>query len=462
MKDVTEQRPREIFFSAPPTRPLARRGDATLCAGDFLAHINGLVARLEQRSESSWGVCCEDAFYFLCGFCAVLASGKRLVIPPNLQPGTLAAFDEEVDGWIVDGPDAATEGRRPCVAVAGAAATTADDSLCLPDDAVVDLFTSGTTGMPKRIRKFLHQLTAEVEVLESLWGGVGANATVVATVPHFHIYGLLFRLLWPLRTGRVFDVMAYSNPEELRLRLRAFERVLLISSPAQLGRWPELIDLKALVPPVAVIFSSGGPLPAKAAEAYVRQLGAAPIEVYGSSETGGIGWRSRNPDAPDGDAWTPLPRVDVRIGADGALHVRSPFAGAQWFATADGMQWLEQGRFRLLDRLDRVVKIEEKRLSLPEMERRVGQHPWVDAAALVALEGERRVLGAVVRLTLDGRARLLRDGKRHVVGELRAFLHQYYEAALLPRRWRFPETLPHNDRGKLSVDVLAALFVAAD
>lgn len=462
MKDIVEPRSRELFYTAPAKQPVARRGDAVLCAGDFLAYVNGIITRLERSEAGTWGVCCEDAFYFLCAFCAVLASGKRLVIPPNLQPGTLATFDDEVDGWIVDGPDATSEGRRPCVPVAGTAVATTDESVCLREDAVVDLFTSGTTGAPKRVRKFLRQLTAEVEVLEAQWGRVGADAAVVTTVPHYHIYGLLFRLLWPLRAGRVFDVAACSNPEELRQRLRAFDRVLLISSPAQLARWPELIDLKALVPPVAAIFSSGGPLAAKAAEAYVRQLGAAPIEVYGSSETGGIAWRARDPDAPDGDAWTPMPRVEIRISRDGALEVRSPFAGEEWFATADGMQWLDRGRFRLLDRLDRIVKIEEKRLSLPEMERRLGQHPWVDGAALLVLESRRRALGAAVRLTPEGRTCVTRDGKRVAVAELRAFLSQYYEPALLPKRWRFPEVLPHNDRGKLSVEALAALFHAVD
>jgi len=463
LREVIAPKPEAAFFAASGAQPVARRGEATLSANEFLAHVDGVIAQFAGFDANTWGICCEDAFYFLCGMCAAMASGKRVVIPPNMQPGTLVAFDDEVDGWIADGPDAMHEGRRPCITVVGSAIASDRESLHIPEDSIIDLFTSGTTGTPKRVRKLLRQLTAEVDVLESQWGGVADGATVLSTVPHFHIYGLLFRLLWPLRSSRVFDVAAYGNPEELRQRMRAFDRVVLVSSPAQLGRWPELIELKTFVPPVVTIFSSGGPLPPKAAEAYVRQLGTAPIEVYGSSETGGIAWRARDPDdAPDGDAWTPMPRVEIRISAEGALEVRSPFAGEQWFTTADGMQRLDNGRFRLLDRLDRVVKVEEKRLSLPEMERRLGQHPWVDAAALLVLEGKRRVLGAAVRLTDEGRKQLAQTEKRRVVGELRTYLGQYYEPTLLPKRWRFPDVMPLNDRGKLSVDALAALFAPSE
>jgi acyl-coenzyme A synthetase/AMP-(fatty) acid ligase len=41
----------------------------------------------------------------------------------------------------------------------------------------------------------------------------------------------------------------------------------------------------------------------------------------------------------------------------------------------DGIELMPDGRFRLLGRLDRVVKIEEKRLSLPEMEARLAASP---------------------------------------------------------------------------------------
>ncbi|HRE16020.1 MAG TPA: hypothetical protein PLW86_03000, partial [Rhodocyclaceae bacterium] len=68
------------------------------------------------------------------------------------------------------------------------------DAIPLPSVPTLELFTSGSSGEPKRISKRLIQLEAECRVLESFWGGHIGQAAVLATVPHHHIYGLLFRV----------------------------------------------------------------------------------------------------------------------------------------------------------------------------------------------------------------------------------------------------------------------------
>ncbi|MBI3897947.1 MAG: acyl--CoA ligase [Gammaproteobacteria bacterium] len=443
----------------PDSQPLAYRGAAVLSWQDFRARVAGVAAQLSNRPETSWALCSDDAYHFICGFFGAVLSGKRVVIPPNFQPGTLASLTNDAQGWIVDRRD------HPCPAGARVVVGEMSTSLAtgvIAGDAAIDLYTSGTTGTPKRIRKNLLQLAAEIDVLEQVWGETLATSTVVGTVPHHHIYGLLFRLLWPLAAGRPFDVMACSGPDELLPRLRQFGRAVIVSSPAQLSRLPELMDLTMLAAHARLVFSSGGPLSPKTAQIYRGAIGCAPTEVYGSSETGGIGWRIQTDDN-DGDAWTPLPRVAVRRGDDGALHVRSPFAGADAeLATADAVDRLADGRFRLRGRLDRVVKIEEKRLSLTEMEERLRGHPWVRDAGVVPVDGARRLLGAVVALTAEGRERLVHAGKRTTSGELKQFLGQYYELPLLPRRWRFPEVMPLNERGKVSSALLLALLAQTE
>jgi len=443
-------------------QPVAYCGDTTLEWRDFQAQVMALAAQLARHPGNSWMLACRDAYYFLCAFFAVLQSGKQVVIPPNFQPGTLASLQAEVDGWLVDDLSTVPAGQQPWLLVPTPAPAMATPPKPIADDAVVDLFTSGTTGRPKRIRKRLAQLAAEVEVLESLWGEQLQAAAVVSTVPHYHIYGLLFRLLWPLYAGRAFDVAVCGNPNELVQRLQKLGRAAVISSPAQLSRLPELTDPAKLAPQAVQIFSSGGPLPPTAAQAFADVLGRAPTEVYGSSETGGIAWRTQT-GTVDGSAWAPLPRVDIRTGEDGALHVRSPFIDAHdWFVTADGADIQADGRFRLLGRLDRIVKLEEKRLSLTELEDRLRQHPLVAEAGSVLLEGSRRLLGVVLALNKDGQALLQHRGRRALVDEMKLFLAQHYEAPLLPRQWRFTETLPQNDRGKVSSQALAALFTPTE
>ena len=124
----------------------------------------------------------------------------------------------------------------------------------------------------------------------------------------------------------------------------------------------------------------------------------------------------------------------------------------------DGIELLAEGRFRLLGRLDRVAKIEEKRLSLPEMEARLLDHPWVEAAAIVVLSGRRQSIGAVLVLSSPGRVALQAESKRSVTQALLKHLKGHFEAVLLPRQWRICACLPMTERGKIDYPALVALF----
>jgi len=429
-----------------PDEPVCHDGQRFVAWREFSEGVGAAAARLKNRNEVRWLLAADDPLSFAIGFLALLHAGKQVVIPPNAQPGTLAGLAGVVDAQYV-GDDA-------CIGGADFAAPVALD----PHLAIIDLYTSGSTGEAKRVRKTLAQFEAEVAVLESTWGASMSDSAVLATVPHQHIYGLLFRLLWPLSTGRVFDAVTCAHPDTLTARLKRFGRTVLVSSPAQLARVPELVTLASLEPPPVLIFSSGGPLAADTAETYFQQLGQAPIEVFGSTETGGVAWRCQAGGARD-ERWTPFSGVVVDRGDNGALVLVSPYLpDAARHVMDDAVELSVGGRFRLLGRLDRVVKIEEKRLSLPDMEARLNAHPWVLASALVPLSGRRQRLGAVVELNDEGRQQLAKEGKKVLVQALRKYLVSHFELVLLPRHWRFPERLPVNERGKVTQGDLIRLF----
>lgn len=424
-------------------RPVSHDGRRFVAWAEFASRVAGLAETLRQRPEARWLLTRDDPLVFAIDLFGALHAGKEVVIPPNVQSGTLAALSSAFDARVDALGDSAPTSERL--------------SVIDPHTAIIDLYTSGSTGEHKRVRKTIAQFEAEVAVLEALWGEhLGASA-VVATAPHQHIYGLLFRLFWPLASGRVFDAVTCAHPDALEERLAFFGRAALISSPAQLARLPDLLPLGELDPKPVAIFSSGGPLAAGAARELAAGLGEAPIEVFGSTETGGVAWRQQR-DA-DGDLWTPFPCHTVDRSALGALMLRSPFLSdsASW-EMDDGIDLMPDGRFRLRGRLDRVVKIEEKRLSLPEMEARLAEHSWVENAALVPLTGRRQSIGAVLVLREAGRERLQTDGRRAVAQALRQHLAGHFGAVLLPRHWRFPDRLPVDARGKLTVAALAALF----
>lgn len=424
--------------------PVAHDGQRLIVWREFSTRVSRLAATLRQRAETRWLLTSDDPLDFTAELFALLHSGKQAVIPPNTRPGTLEAL-------------AATFDARLDTLTVGDASPTFPLAAIDPHQAIIDLYTSGSTGEHKQVRKTLAQFDAEVAVLESLRGEKIGAAAILATAPHQHIYGLLFRIFWPLASGRVFDAVTCAHPDMLEERLAVFGHAALISSPAQLTRLPELLPLASLQPKPVAVFSSGGPLPGSAARALADGLGEAPIEVFGSTETGGVAWRQQA--GADGDLWTPFPCHTVTASDTGALTLRSPFLAddAPWVMD-DGIALMADGRFRLLGRLDRIVKIEEKRLSLPDMESRLLAHDWVDSAAAVALNGHRQSIGAVVVLNDQGKAALRASGKRAVALTLRAHLADHFDTVLLPRHWRFPEQLPANERGKVADAALASLF----
>ena len=121
-------------------------------------------------------------------------------------------------------------------------------------------------------------------------------ANIMSTVTHQHIYGLLFTVLWPLAARRPVTLPLVDYPEQLQqiLAKANCQRYALISSPAHLQRLDNLPQLAKYSHSLATVFSSGGPLPNSVPEDFAEHELNAPIEVYGSTETGGIGWRRRN------------------------------------------------------------------------------------------------------------------------------------------------------------------------
>ena len=92
------------------------------------------------------------------------------------------------------------------------------------------------------------------------------------------------------------------------------------------------------------------------------------------------------------------------MAAEDLLEVRSPFAGDEgWQALGRSRRLRADGRFELLGRADRIAKIEDKRVSLSEIERRLLEHAFVKDVVAVALEDSaRQYIGAVVELTGAG------------------------------------------------------------
>ena len=431
--------------------PVCRDADTVFDFAVFRARTLRLAAALQTQPAKRYALCLDDPFDFACTLFALLASGKEPVIPANATPGYLADLADAYD-CLFTAADLATL-EREAAGQAEPSGAWAIDPL-----ARLTLFTSGSSGAPKPVHKTLAQFDAEVHTLEKQWGEMLGGATVLASVPHHHIYGILFRVFWPLAAGRAFERTVNTDPQALQARIAQCGAAVVVSTPAQLSRWPDLPAFATLTPAPLAFFSSGGPLAAETARQYAERFGAAPLEVYGSTETGGIAWRRQD----ESDAWRAMPGILVQRAEDGALSVRSPHLGHDdWHLTDDEAAFDNDGRFRLLGRLDRVIKLDGKRLSLAELETRIAQHPFVAQVAVTRLaNASRERAGAVVVLTEAGNEALRASGRVTLVKTLRRHLAAYFDLVVLPRHWRFRLALPFDARGKLPAAALAATFEA--
>ncbi|NVZ79989.1 AMP-binding protein, partial [Pseudomonas gingeri] len=368
-------------------------------------------------------------------------AGVAVLLVADLQEQTRRRWAADVDLWLTDS-SALAELRAEPLAPAALDLDACRLSLC----------TSGSSGEPKRIEKSLRQLANEVRALEQLWGADLGQACIIGSVATQHIYGLLFRVLWPLCAGRPFVRTQLAFPEDLQRASRQHPQFAWVASPALLKRMGDNLDWPALSQ-VRRVFSSGGALPEDAADSLRQRLQQWPTEILGSSETGGIAWRQ------GARLWQPFADVQLDQDADGALRVASPYLPVGHVEqTADAVRFEADGRFELLGRLDRIVKLEEKRISLPMLEQALVEHAWVDEARLGVVQENRAYLGALLVLSEQGLHALRNQGRRTLTETLRRHLLKHCEALALPRRWRMLRQLPLNAQGKLpQADVQALL-----
>ena len=424
-------------------QPIARHGGRYYSFGQFRNAVDRWAQRLAGEPAAAYALYCDDAYPFAVMLFALLHAGKQVWLPGNNRPGAAQLLTQHGSRLIGDwlpGFDYQLDSET----------TSAwHFSKLNPRQAEIVLFTSGSTGEAKPIHKRLCQLQAEIDTLEKQWGQQLADSKVLSTVSHQHIYGLLFRVLWPLAAGRCFHSETSISPEAVLLQAG---KAYLISSPAYLKRldqdtaWAAFSGLTA-------IFSSGGPLPVAAAKRIAEHGGLSVIEVYGSTETGGIGWRQQA-DMP----WTLFAGLKLAIAADKAL-LNSPYLP---YPTAmpldDTVSLQDDGRFLLHGRSDRIVKIEGKRLSLLEMEQRLTATIWLDDTAALRLEKSRDTVAVAAALSAEGKRLLQTAGRKTLIKQLRAALQPWFEAVALPRKWLFLEALPLSAQGKPDTQLLERLL----
>ena len=421
----------------------------------FKQDLASAIANIQPLPHQRYLLFVDHSYHFAVNMLALLLLQKDLVLTANPKTDWLQQIDQHFDAAIGDifladvlqgdhflNPDSHSIREN----------AQQTSTIVLPNELTSHLtfFTSGSTSQPKAIRKSIQQLLTEVTSIDRLFGSQVSSCTFLSTVSHHHIYGLIFRLLWPLLYRYPFYAEIVLYQEQLRSLCHSLDQVCLISSPAFLSRQDRALDSIRL----QQCFSSGSLLSLAAAKASHAELGTFPLEVFGSTETGGIGYRTQE---SGNEQWTFFPGISIQHDDQGRAILSSPYLHGT-YPLDDDIELLPEEQFRLKGRRDRVVKIEEKRVSLDAIETSLEESSLVDFAKVVVLQHHRTYLGAVIVLSKTGQQLLSERHKHDLNQRLRAELAERYEAVAIPRKWRYLEQLPYNSQGKLTLDQLKALF----
>ena len=306
--------------------------------------------------------------------------------------------------------------------------------------------TSGSTSKPKEIVKTFESLAKEVAFHRKRLG-IAPDTVFLATIEPHHMYGTLWREMLPSAVGCRVDPDVILAPEQLLEKMRGAEKVFFVTTPTFLKRFCAYAGQYDVPQNCVEIVTSGALLDAETSAAAKRVFGIAPQEIFGSTETGGVAWRRQGDGKDRVYDWTVFDPVKVNVSADGRLTVTSPFSLRRNYVMGDGVELSPDGRrFKLLGRMDRIVKIAEQRVSLPEMEERIKALDGIEDVALVSLDGEKGAYLGAVMVTTDGS---FKNHDAKSVLEMRKRVIPIFPKGAVPRRYRFVSELPRNPQGKV-------------
>jgi acyl-coenzyme A synthetase/AMP-(fatty) acid ligase len=312
------------------------------------------------------------------------------------------------------------------------------------DDTILEFFTSGSTGAPKIVPKRDFQLQQQFAI-EPAWLGLRGPIRSISLVPSHHILGYIYGINLPAATGGSVVFPPGSSPRAWIDAVRRERPSLVVGVPLHYR-----LICQALTGPLpeAVYLSSGGMLPMSVSDAFQERAGWPIVQVYGSTEAGGVATRVGS------GPWQPLPGLDWRARAhDRRLVIRSPWQDPPhaWHPLDDVIEPAEPG-FVLLGRADSVVKVGGRRFSLAEVVQAAQSSPLVDQAQAVTYTryGELAVALFVVP----------RRSAELTAADVRSFLGGRLAPFKVPRTIRVMDELPSRGIGKVDDAALRRLAVA--
>jgi len=320
----------------------------------------------------------------------------------------------------------------------------------LPGTAVV-LYTSGTTGEPKRVELSHARLRANAEYLAHEALALRQDDVLFGSAPLSHVFGLTACMNASIAAGATLALVPRFDAVAALDTIEREGVTVFMGVPAMLLALLAASDATGRAPRLRLAHCGGAPLPQNTLQAFERRFGATVLEGYGMTEVGGVAATNHAGRARKaGSVGQAAAGYELRLAEDGEVLVGT---GREWLATGDVGRLDEDGYLFLLDRKKDVILRGGYTVYPREVEEALVEHPLVHEAVVVGVPHP--VLGEEVA------ALVVADGCEP--GELQAFARERVAAYKYPRVVMLVDELPRGPGGKvlrreIDRDALATLL----
>lgn len=426
-----------------PESPVAWRRGAAIDRDTFMSDVRRLAKRLPDGGEAV--NYCTDRYHFVVALAAAALRGHTTHLPHDRTSHSLHSIAAE-RGTLYCLLDSENRPQGvPCIRVDGIRADLPSETgvASLPrDQMVATVYTGGTTGEPRPNAKSWEALTDGAwRIAAALRFDEHPDASVIATVPPQHMFGLELSVMVPLCRAMPFHAEKPFYPADIeRAVAEAPGPTVLITTPVHLKA---LATAKPVLSGLVKVVSATAPLSVALAERVESLYGAPVLEIYGCTEAGSIASRRTVAGAP----WRALQGIAV-VNGDAGCRAMVPYL-PEAVLLHDVVEPLSETDFWLGGRSSEMVNLAGKRASLAGLNAILNDIDGVaDGVFIVppenAGESVTRLAAVVVAPGLNEAA-------------IRQALRDAIDPVFMPRPLILLEELPRSEAGKLNAATLERL-----
>lgn len=390
----------------------------------------------------------EKRHFFLIGLIATALKNINCILPPNLAKNTLLSINNSNPNLIVmseknisffqDNVYINEQIIEQLIKEIKAKPTSFNKkklnlTLNKIQESKIILYTSGSTGSPKKIIKTWNNMILSSKLATSRFKLNQPNY-IVATVPCQHMFGLETTIFWPLFSSSSIWFERVIFPEDILSAFKAnkIDPTFLISTPLHLKKilefnlsWPKNITR---------ILSATDFLSKELATKIEKDLVLMVFEVYGSTETASIASRQTTKSS----LWKIYHKVELKF-IKNKTTVKTPGLD-DFILLNDQIKKIDATRFKLGKRNSDLIKIAGKRASLIELNKHLNSIFSILEGVFIKIEDKNRLIAFVVSdLT-----------SFEIIAKLRPSI----DPAFLPRPIYFIKKIPRNEVGKVMYNQL--------